>query len=146
MSSNSFAGTTELRLKPSLRALQLLLLVHLVPLGLLPLAMEPGWPMALTAAAFALSWWWLRRRPEFGFGPRAIDRIVWNPDGSWVLHVREHHAEALLLGSSYLHPRLIVLNFRLKDGRRRSRALLGDEAEPEVLRRLRARLAATPLP
>jgi hypothetical protein len=49
--------------------------------------------------------------------------------------------EAELLGSSLVHDRLLVLNFRLKSGGRRSRALLGDDADAELLRRLRARLA-----
>jgi hypothetical protein len=49
--------------------------------------------------------------------------------------------EAELLGSCLVHDRLLVLNFRLKSGGRRSRALLGDDADAELLRRLRARLA-----
>jgi hypothetical protein len=34
-----------------------------------------------------------------------------------------------------------VLNFRLKDGTRRTRAVLGDEVDEDALRRLRARLS-----
>lgn len=149
MSSNSFAGTIDLQLRPSLRALKLLFALHLVPVAILPFAMQPGQPMIVLAAAFALSWLWLRRHPVFGFGPRALARLTWHAEadadaGTW--SVREQSglsSTAELLGNSYVHPKLLVLNFRLKDGTRRSRAIFGDEATPGQLQRLRARLAST---
>jgi toxin CptA len=144
MSSNSFAGTIDLTLRPSVRALKWLFALHLLPVAVIPFAMEPGQPMILLAAAFAVSWMWLRRHPVFGFGPRALVRLMWHAEGHWT--VREHSglsAEAELLGSSYIHPRLLVLNFRLKDGSRRSRAILGDEASEAQIQRLQARLLTT---
>jgi len=142
MSSSSFADTIDLQLRPSLRALKLLFALHLVPVGLLPFAMQPGQPMIVLAAAFAVSWLWLRRHPVFGFGPRALVRVTWQADGSWALREQSGLSSAAeLLGNSYLHPKLLVLNFKLKDGARRSRAILGDEATPAQLQRLRARLS-----
>lgn len=141
MSSGSFASTLDLRLTRSHRAHRLLFLLHLAPLGLLVFAMQPGLPMLLMAAGFGASWWWLRRHPVFGFGPRALDRLVWQPASGWHIHdASGRHAAARLLADSYVHTRLIVLNFRMENGRRRSRAILGDELPEDALRRLRARL------
>lgn len=144
MSSNSFAATIDLTLRPSMRALQILFVLHLIPVGLLPFAMQPGQPMILLAAAFAVSWLWLRRHPVFGYGQRALIKLIWHTEGHWTLREQSGlSAEAELLGNSYVHPRLLVLNFKLKDGSRRTRAILGDETTPAVLQRLRARLSTS---
>lgn len=141
MSSPPSASTVELRLQPSRLALRLLLTLHaLVLLGLLA-TLEPGVPMALFALATGLSWYWLRRHPAFGYGPRAIIRVVAQGDGGWRLtDARGTEYQARLLGDSYRHSRLLILNFRLENGVRCSRALLGDECPAESLRRLRVRL------
>lgn len=141
MSSPPFDATLELAPRPSVRALTILFALHAAVLALLLLALRPGFGMVLLAAAVAGSWFWLRRHPAFGFGPRALARLTWHADGRWSLQEAggKRH-EAVLEGSSLVHDRLIVLNFELQGGGRRSRALLGDELEAEPLRRLRARL------
>jgi toxin CptA len=75
-----------------------------------------------------------------------LTRLIAHAEGdSWTVEDGcGARSEAQLLGGSFVHPLLIVLNFRLADGSRRSRALLGDETNPERLRRLRARLLNTP--
>lgn len=141
MSSGSFAATIDIAPRPSLRALQILFWLHIVPLGLMLIALEPGWRMAVLAGALGASWLWLRRHPAFGFGHKALTRLTWHQDGSWTLHPATGGTlEARLAGNSLLNQRLIVLNFDLKQGGGRTRVLLGDELEPELLRRLRARL------
>lgn len=143
MSSSSFDATIDLAPRPSLRALQVLFWLHIVPLGLMLIALEPGLAMAVPAGALGASWLWLRRHPAFGFGRKALARLTWHQDGSWTLHPADGGTlEGRLAGNSLIHARLIVLNFELKQGGRRSRVLLGDELEPDLLRRLRARLAA----
>jgi len=141
MSSNSFAATIDLSLRPSLRAHRLLFLLHVVPLLLLLFTMPPGLPMLLIAGGFGLSWMWLRRHAVFGFGRQALARLVWQSDGQWL--VFDHagrKSQAELLGHSCVHAQLMVLNFRLKSGERRTRVVLGDELGADPLRRLRARL------
>jgi hypothetical protein len=141
MSSPPFDATIDLALRPSLRALTWLLWLHTGALVLALVALPQGLPMAAMAVAVALSWLWTRRHPAFGHGPRALQRLTWPAQGSWLVHDAggaKHEAE--LLGSSLVHDHLLVLNFRLADGTARSRALLGDEADAELLRRLRARL------
>ena len=142
MSSPPFDATIDLALRPSLRALTWLLWLHTGALVLALFALPQGPAMAGFAVAVALSWLWTRRHPAFGHGPRALQRLTWHAEGSWLVHDAsgaKHEAE--LLGSSLVHDHLLVLNFALKAGGRRSRALLGDEADAELLRRLRARLA-----
>ncbi len=141
MSSNSFDATIDLAPRPSTRALQFLFWLHVLPLALMLAALPPGPAMAALAGALGVSWLWLRRHPVFGFGSKALTRLTWHQDGSWTLHdASGARFDAALLGSSLVHRQLIVLNFALKQRGHRSRALLGDELEPELLRCLRARL------
>ena len=126
-----------------MRALALLFWLHAAVLGLALLALRPGPAMAVIAALVALSWLLTRRHAAFGFGPNALARLTWHAGGPWSVHdARGARWDGVeLLGSSLVHERLLVLNFRLPDGARRTRALLGDELDEEALRRLRARLA-----
>jgi toxin CptA len=141
MSSPAFDATIELAPRPSLRALTLLFWLHAAILAVLLFALNPGPGMAALAALVALSWIVTRRHPAFGFGPRALSRLTWHAGGQWSVHdTRGARWDAELLGNSLVHERLLVLNFRLQDGTRRSRALLGDELDADLLRRLRARL------
>lgn len=136
--------SVDLLLKPSARAHHLLFWLHILPLVLLPMAMGGGPAMIAIAFGIALSWVWLRRHAAFGHGPRALVRIVGNVDGRWTLQRgnRERIDDAQVLGDSYVQSRILILNFRTSEGRRCTRILLGDEAPPDALRRLRARLMA----
>jgi toxin CptA len=141
MSSPPFDATIDLAPQPSLRALSYLFWVHTGVLVLALVVLRPGPPMAALAVAVAASWFWTRRHPALGFGKRALTRLTWHAEGGWTLHdAGGAKVEAELSGSSLVHDSLLVLNFRLKDGSRRTRALLGDEVSGELLRRLRARL------
>lgn len=132
----------DLQLRPSARAHHLLFWLHVLPLALLPAAMQTGPAMLAVAGVIGLSWLWVRRHPAFGYGPRAILRIVSDPEGRWSLqNSAGTRLSAELLDDSTVLSSILILNFRSGDGRRRTRVLLGDEAPPEALRRLRARLA-----
>lgn len=145
MDATAGRTTVDLLLKPSARAHQWLFWLHTAPLVLLPMAMREGPWMVALAFGIALSWVWLRRHPAFGFGPRALVRIIAHADGRWTLENPSRKAlAAQLLGDSFVRPWLMVLNFRSEDGRRRTRIVLGDETTPEALRRLRVRLAQGP--
>ena len=136
-----FADSVDLRLRPSTRALMAIFVIHAIAIGLLPFALPPGAPLIGLVAAFAGSWFWLRRHSALGCGPRAVTRLIWHADGSWSLFVGEREGKAELLPSSLIQPWLLVLNFRAASGRRYARVIAGGEADPEVLRRLRARLS-----
>lgn len=133
----------DLVLKPSARAHHLLFWVHVLPLALLPMAMESSPWMIGVALAIGLSWVAVRRHPAFGYGPRAIIGIACDPEGRWSIRNRAaQRLDAELLGDSSVLGGILILNFRDSTGRRRTRVLLGDETTPEALRRLRARLSA----
>lgn len=143
MSSSPFDATIELAPHASLRALTILFWLHAAALGAMVYALRSGPVLAVLAGLVALSWVWTRRHPVFGFGPRALTRLTWHAAGGWTLHDSAGGTfEADLDRNSLVHERLLVLNFRVKAGGTRSRALLGDELDAETLRRLRARLAA----
>lgn len=138
----SFETTVDVSLRPSLKLLKWLSTLHVLPLALIPLAMQPGLPMALLIAALALSWFRLRRHAVFGFGRRALRRLTWHADGHWTVYeAAERPLAAELEAGSLRHPRLLLLRFRLAVGGHRTRLIGGDEADPELLRRLRARLS-----
>lgn len=143
-SSNSFASTVDLSLRPSYRAFRAVFALHFVCLTLTVFSVPAGAPMMALATAFGLSWLWVRRHPALGLTPQAVTRIVWHADGNWTLHRAqgEPHAAALLPGS-LVHPWLLVLRFRLESGVAVSRVILGDETDADALRRLRARLSVT---
>ncbi len=138
----SFETTVDVSLRPSLKLLKWLSTLHVLPLALIPFAMQPGLPMALLIAALALSWFSLRRHAVFGYGRRALRRLVWQADGRWsVYEAADRPLSAELETGSLRHPRLLLLRFRLEGGGHRTRLIGGDEADPELLRRLRARLS-----
>ena len=142
MSLHAFAATIDLAPRASVRAVAVLFGLHVVVLALTLAALRPGGGMAVIAGLVLLSWIATRRHPVFGYGPNALVRLTWHDDGKWSVHDRRGARwDAELLPSSLVHERLLVLNFRLQDGVRRTRALLGDELDPEQFRRLRARLA-----
>lgn len=141
MSSPPFDATIELAPRPSLRALMWLFWLHTGALVLTLAALPPGPAMVLPAFAVGASWVWTRRHAAFGHGPRALTRLTWHAEGAWTVHDAagaSHEAE--LQGSSLVLDGLVVLNFRFKSGGGRTRALLGDEVDADLLRRLRARL------
>ena len=58
-------------------------------------------------------------------------------DGGWLLETGDGTLHRAALTGGYAHPGIVILNFRLENGRRRSLALLPDAADAEALRRLR---------
>lgn len=144
MSSNAFSATIELQLRASLRGMQLVVGLHVLAASLSMVARPPDHLGLLLSRLLLVSWFSLRRHPLIGFGPRALSRLIWHADRpDWRIETTAGAvADATLLPSTVVTRFVIVLNFQLADGRRRSRALFGDEADPELLRRLRARLKA----
>lgn len=80
---SGFDATLDLPLKPSLRALRAVFILHVICLVLLPLSMQPGWPMIVLVALFGVSWFALRHSAVLGFNSKAITRVIWHADGGW---------------------------------------------------------------
>ncbi len=74
--------------------------------------------------------------------PRAVVALNRHADGAWQLRLSSGDSyQARILPDSYVHPDLLVLNFRLSRGKRCSVVLLRDSADTACLRRLRAGLS-----
>jgi len=144
MSSSGFSTSLDLKPRPSVRAVVWLSALHMAGVALVVLSNPQKYLGLGMALLFLLSWLTLRRNPAFGYGPRALTHLIWHAEGGWTLEsVRGGRQEAELLGGSVVQSWIIVLNFRLENGRKQTRVLLGDELEPDALRRLRARLLAS---
>ena len=140
MSFDNSAATLDLQLGPSLRALGVVVVLHVVAIGLTFMSQPPKLVALALAALFIVSWFSLRRHPAFGYGPRAVRRVVAHGDGSWTVESARASELATLLPGSFVHAGLIVVRFKTASGQTKVRALFGDEAPAEQLRRLRARL------
>lgn len=141
MSSGNFESSVELVLRPSRGALMMALWVHALPAALLPFTgLATPWIMGL-AGLIALSWIALRHHPALGFGKRAITRVRWDPEGQWFIWRGGKRIAAELMNDSVVHPRIVVLRFKIDKRKRVTRLLTGDEMTPGNFRRLKARLA-----
>ena len=82
------------------------------------------------------------RRYLFRTCKRAVSRLVWRAQGEWLLEtVRGDTVTARLLGSSFVSPWLIVLNFRPhRGGRMWPVVIVPDSVDSTSFRRLSAKL------
>ena len=97
----------------------------------LPLWIKAG---LLAAIALALSRFAWRYGYQRGRGFIARIELL---DAVWRLETGDGTLHRAGLTDGYAHPGIVILNFRLESGGRRSLALLPDAADAEALRRLR---------
>jgi hypothetical protein len=97
----------------------------------LPLWIKAGLIAGITLALIWFGWQYGYRRGR-GFIAR-LELL----DGRWRLETGNGTIHRAGLIGGYAHPGIVILNFRLETGGRRSLALLPDAAEAEALRRLR---------
>ena len=129
-----------------MRALRIVLWLHMLPCALLPFATSQRLLALPALFAIGASWLYMRRHPALGIGPRAIVHLIAVADDVWRLEFADAHRVAATLQPDSAHiGQWLVLRFRTEDGKSCARLIVGDEAEPESLRRLRLRvLSATP--
>lgn len=135
------SAAIEFRPRPSVLLIWVLLGFHI--LAALVVLLSVAYKLAAAALLLITFWSWYRahRLHCQHRGPKAIRRLQWQSDGHWLLENRQQqNLPATLLPSSYLHPRLLILNFKLQDGGRRNVLLLPDSLDAQTLRRLRSRL------
>ena len=108
-----------------------------VPLSLMSL---PLWAGLVLSSGIVCSLVYTLNRHVLMHGRNAITDLIWDSNGDWRLLTRDGgNHDARLLKSSYLHARMVVLNFAV-DGRNRSVILLSDSLDPETFRKLRVRM------
>jgi hypothetical protein len=128
--------------RPSVLLARFLFAVHALAV-ITVLVWVPGRGMvAALLVLIALSLFRNYRRHVLHRGQRAPRRVVCGGDGHWLLQDQQGEMRpARLLPSSYLHPRLVILNFALDESpRRRNLVLCPDSLDAQTLRQLRARL------
>lgn len=76
---------------------------------------------------------------------RSVVLLVWDRHGRWRLLQRDGAVlDAQLEHGAYAHPRLTVLPFRCRDGRRPCVLLVADMVDADLFRQLRVRLRCEP--
>ena len=109
---------------------------HLAAGAAVILSSVPIWIKVGFVASVAVSLAWVGYRYGYRQGRGFIARIELL-DGCWRLETGDGATYQADLIGGYAHPAIVILNFRLEKGRRRSLTLLPDSADPDALRRLR---------
>lgn len=94
------------------------------------------WVKAGLIAGIAVSLVWLVYCYGYPRGRRFIARLEWL-DERWQLATGDGRRYSGQLISGYAHPLIVIVNFRLENGQRRSLTLLPDSADADELRRMR---------
>lgn len=141
MSSHGSAPPIELELRRSRRLAGFIFIGHALALGAAAYAHLPPVAAAAIAATVLTSFILNFRRHCALEGRLAVRRVVWTIDGHWrVTDGAGGEHESTLEPEPTVTPELVILRLRGADGVRRTVLLLGDSADPEQVRRLRARL------
>ena len=132
-----------LRLTPyySVRLAAYLFTIHAVALLVVFTLVSPWWLVVGLSTAILFSLLRSNRRYLQYRGYRVIRSAEINGQDEWRLQqTNGDEVRAELQSSSYIHPKLSVLNFRSEQGKRYSLILLPDGIDAESFRRLRVRL------
>jgi hypothetical protein len=138
-------GVTKISIRPgfSRQLAAYLLAIHGLAFGLaalLPLPWVYKIPLTLLVLYSLIHYW---RSELLQRGARIVTAFEWRGEGEWLLwDMQQNPLAATLAGSTFVHPRLIILHFRTVAGKRRSLCLPADRVDGEQLRRLRARLCS----
>lgn len=142
MSSTKYAQPLRLEPKPSRILITLLTMGHLGAIAVLfPLNMPLYIKLGIAAVLLVSLVIALRKQPG-RVGEGGVHTLIWKTDGDWLLETVDGESlNATLHESTYVHPWLVVLNFRQEDKRGLlSFALAPDALDREIFRGLRVRL------
>jgi hypothetical protein len=103
----------------------------------------PWWVKTGLIAGIVLSLAWFGYCHGYLQGQRFITYVEWL-DGRWRLETGDGGVHRGQLIGGYAHPLIVIVNFQLDDGGRRSLTLLPDSADPDDLRRMRVWLRTRP--
>jgi hypothetical protein len=141
VSSEGSGKGLHIKLRPSRLLALTLLVMHGGALALLPAVALPLW-LAL-AVGFAVVGSMVHTLNTYALlrSKRSVVHLIWEDEDRWtLLQAGGTTHEGDLRPGGYVHPQLVVLNFRTDAGRR-AVVLLRDSVDPTTFRRLRARLA-----
>lgn len=143
MSSTAFVAPPALELAPSRAFAVLLIGGHVIACAIAFVLPAPWLIQSMLAIGLIANAVRSVRWHALLTGGAAIVRVQWLGDGDWVLTQRDGKTvDAQLQPGSYVHPLLLVLNFKLSGGGRRAVVVFGGRADADAVRRWRAALAA----
>lgn len=140
MSLSGYAPTLCLERRPSLVLAGALLALHGAAVGVAWVLALPAWMQIALTLGIGFSLLLGLNEQALLHGRRAVKRLVWEKTGEWALERGGLQLRARLLGSSFVHPRLVILNFNLGGRRTCSVVLPWDSVDAQTFRRLRVRL------
>ena len=101
----------------------------------------PVWAVATLALFLIFNLHHAFNHHVLGRYPDSILQLTWDGDGEWrLLDGRGCLHEARLLPDSYVHPLLVILNFRYADGRRQTMLMMPDSLPRKLWKQLLVRL------
>lgn len=107
---------------------------------LLALISLPLWAALLLSLGIAYSLVYTLNQHVLMRDPDTVSELIWDSNGDWRLIARNGTSiNAQLLKSTYLHAKIVILNF-VVNSRNRSIILLPDALDPDSFRRLRVRM------
>lgn len=136
------SGTLDFKPRASRLLSRFLIMVHALAAVVILLWVPGRVAVAALLGLVVISFLSNYRRHVLHRGRHAPRRVVCQGNGQWQL--QDRYGEMLparLHPSSYLHPKLVILNFVLdRAPRRRNLVLCPDSLDTQTLRQLRARL------
>lgn len=152
MSSQKYASPLQFKIVPSRILISIVSLMHLGAIALLIPASLPPWLIAvcvlIITVSLAISWsrgGWITGRLSLAAVWPKFTEAVWGELDQWQLSDEYQQLyPAILMPSTYVSARFVVVNLRLENKawycRHRAIVLLPDNIDPETFRRLRIRL------
>ena len=152
MSSQKYASPLRFKIVPSRLLVSIVSVMHLGAIALLIPASLPFWTIIVSCLTITIglliSWsraGWITGRFSFSAIWPKFSEAVWDELDQWQLYDEHQQVHpAILLPSTYVTARLVVINLRMENKtwycRHRAIVLLSDNIDGESFRRLRIRL------
>ena len=141
MSSKKYDQSLHLQPRSSRYLSLALFFLHGIALVVAANLTIPGWLSIVLSVAVLANFYTTFTVHVLGRGKYALLNMVWSDEGDWTLINGEgQELRASLLPSSYVHPHLVVLNFHIAKGGRRTAILLRDSLDSKTFRDLLVRM------
>jgi len=141
VSSNKYDQSLHLQPRSSKHLSFALFFLHGVALVVAANLTVPVWLNLVLSIAVLANFYTTFSVHVLGRGKYALLNMVWSDEGDWTLiNGLGEEYRAVLQSNSYVHPQLVVLNFRILSGGRRTALLLRDSLDNKTFRDLLIRM------
>jgi len=141
MSSKKSESPIHIEPRGSRQLALALLLVHAAAMAVVINLGLPPWASLALAGSVVMSLYMTFSTQVLGRGRSALTSLVWDEEGDWTLmDSLGERLQGRLRPNSYVHPRLLILNFIIEGKPNRSLVLMRDSLDPRTFHRLLMRL------